>query len=96
MHASTVASKDVFVNVPDTDPDVNTGMRITFRNLVYDVKNKQDKKQNLTILHGLSGFFNQSQMTAVMGPRCAACYSLLTRSADSLSTSTHHIGVSKA
>lgn len=96
MHASSVASKDVFINVPDTDPDVHTGMRITFHNLVYDVNNKQDKKQSLTILHGLSGFFNPSQMTAVMGPRCAACYSLLMCDDDSLSASIHHIAVSEA
>jgi hypothetical protein len=69
MHVSNDAAKDVTVDVPDSDPDLSTGMRITFRNLVYDVKNKQDKKQKLTILHGLSGFFNPAQMTAVMGPR---------------------------
>ena len=69
MHVSDDAAKDVAVDVPDSDPDLSTGVRITFRNLVYDVQNKQDKKQKLTILHGLSGFFNPSQMTAVMGPR---------------------------
>ena len=69
MHWREDATKDVTVDVPDSDPDLSTGMRITFRNLVYDVQNKQDKKQKLTILHGLSGFFNPSQMTAVMGPR---------------------------
>ena len=69
MHVSDDATKDVAVDVPDSDPDLSTGMRITFHNLVYDVQNKQDKKQKLTILHGLSGFFNPSQMTAVMGPR---------------------------
>ncbi|DBA95854.1 hypothetical protein WJX77_006274 [Trebouxia sp. C0004] len=68
VHSSDDAAKDVTVDVPDIDPDLKTGMRITFRNLVYDVLNKQDKKQKLTILHGLSGFFNPSQMTAVMGP----------------------------
>lgn len=55
--------------MPDDKADPGSGMRITFNNLVYDVKNKQNKRQTLTILHGLSGFFNPAQMTAVMGPR---------------------------
>ncbi len=69
MASSHVIPKDIVVDVPDSEADLSTGMRITFRNLLYHVKNKQDKQQKLTILHGLSGFFNPSQMTAVMGPR---------------------------
>ena len=60
--------------VPDEDnagPPAGSGMQITFRSLVYQVRNKQNKKKQITILHGLSGFFNPSQMTAVMGPRQA-------------------------
>lgn len=60
--------------VPDEDnagPPAGSGMQITFRSLVYQVRNKQNKKKETTILHGLSGFFNPSQMTAVMGPRQA-------------------------
>lgn len=68
MPASNTLPKDVVVDVTDVEAESCTGMRITFRKLVYDVKNKQDKKQKLTILHGISGFFNPSQMTAVMGP----------------------------
>lgn len=56
------------MDVNDGQQDSSLGMRITFQNLVYDVRNKQNKKERLTILHGLSGFFNPSQMTAVMGP----------------------------
>ena len=62
-------SKDATMEVNDGQQDSSLGMRITFHNLVYDVRNKQNKKERLTILHGLSGFFNPSQMTAVMGPR---------------------------
>ena len=69
MPASNTLPKDVVVDLTDVEAESCTGMRITFRKLVYDVKNKQDKKQKLTILHGISGFFNPSQMTAVMGPR---------------------------
>lgn len=77
----------VVIAVPEEDedsdggstvPESGSGMQITFRNLVYQVTNKQNKKEETEILHGLSGFFNPSQMTAVMGPRFvqASLYSL--------------------
>ena len=69
MAEAQSACKDAIVDVNDDQQDSSLGMRITFQNLVYDVRNKQNKKERLTILHGLSGFFNPSQMTAVMGPR---------------------------
>lgn len=74
--ATNKAREAVIIDVPEDVEDndgVSTppgsGMQITFRNLVYRVKNKQNKKEDTEILHGLSGFFNPSQMTAVMGPR---------------------------
>lgn len=77
MAANKVLDTAVAIDVPDEGDDgdgvstTGTGMQITFRNLVYQVRNKQNKKEETEILHGLSGFFNPSQMTAVMGPRYA-------------------------
>lgn len=74
MPAEVQSDSVVAIDVPaheegsDGSP-AGVGMQITFRNLVYQVRNKQDKRKQITILHGLSGFFNPSQMTAVMGPR---------------------------
>ena len=74
MSANTVIDTAVAIDVSEEGEDsdgvsAGTGMQITFRNLVYQVRNKQNKKEQTEILHGLSGFFNPSQMTAVMGPR---------------------------
>lgn len=35
---------------------------------MYRVKNRANKKETLEILKRMSGFFNPSQLTAVMGP----------------------------
>ena len=64
-----VSEEDEHRDGGSTVPESRSGMQITFRNLVYQVTNKQNKKEQTEILHGLSGFFNPSQMTAVMGPR---------------------------
>ena len=44
-------------------------MRVTFNGLVYTVKSAQDRKQSLSILKHVSGFFSAGQMAAIMGPR---------------------------
>lgn len=77
LTAEQVFDKPVTIDVPDEGEEsdgvcAGVGMQITFQELVYKVRNKQNNKENITILHGLSGFFNPSQMTAVMGPRYAA------------------------
>lgn len=76
MATNKTRDSPVIIDVPEDGEDnygvstsLDSGMQITFRNLVYQVKNKQNKKEETEILHGLSGFFNPSQMTAVMGPR---------------------------
>ena len=35
---------------------------------MYTVRNRADKKEKLAILKNVSGYFDGSQMTAVMGP----------------------------
>ena len=47
-------------------PRINRGLLP--QNIVYTVSNRADKKAKLDILKNISGFFNQAQMTAVMGP----------------------------
>ena len=69
MATLTQTTTEVVVDMPEEEQDSSMGMRLTFCNLEYVVNNKQNKKEKLKILHGLSGFFNPSQMTAVMGPR---------------------------
>ncbi|KAK9804269.1 hypothetical protein WJX72_004137 [[Myrmecia] bisecta] len=44
------------------------GMRITFQHLIYQVRNRANKTEKISILKDVSGFLNPSQMTAVMGP----------------------------
>ena len=44
------------------------GELLSLQNIVYTVTNRADKKSRLAILKDVSGFFNQAQMTAVMGP----------------------------
>eukprot|EP00891_Asterochloris_glomerata_P001938 jgi/Astpho2/1938/gw1.00038.347.1_t len=43
-------------------------MRVTFNGLVYTVRSAQDRKQSLSILKHVSGFFSAGQMAAIMGP----------------------------
>lgn len=44
------------------------GMRITFRDLRYVVRNRANKSEKLSILKGISGFYLPAEMAAVMGP----------------------------
>lgn len=74
LHTSAAVAIDVAEDQGEdgNETPAGSGMQITFRNMAYKVQNKQNTKEQITILHGLSGFFNPSQMTAVMGPRCGA------------------------
>ncbi len=38
------------------------------QDVFYIVKNQANKREKLAILHGISGFFNPGEMSAVMGP----------------------------
>lgn len=46
----------------------HSGMRITFQNLEYLVRNRQKRMEKLPILRNISGFYLPSEMSAVMGP----------------------------
>jgi len=46
----------------------HSGMRITFRNLEYLVRNRSNRSEKLPILKGVSGFYLPAEMAAVMGP----------------------------
>ena len=38
------------------------------QDVFYIVKNRADKRSKVSILQGISGFFNPGEMAAVMGP----------------------------
>ena len=44
------------------------GMRVTFQNLEYIVRNRAKRTEKLAILKGIAGFYLPAEMAAVMGP----------------------------
>lgn len=46
----------------------HVGMRITFQNLDYFVRNRSNRSEKLPILRSISGFYLPAEMSAVMGP----------------------------
>ena len=46
----------------------HSGMRITFKELEYWVRNRSNKSEKLPILRCISGFYLPAEMSAVMGP----------------------------
>ncbi|KAK9867775.1 hypothetical protein WJX84_007302 [Apatococcus fuscideae] len=44
------------------------GMKVTFKDLRYDVQNTANKKETLHLLQSVTGFIAPGQMTALMGP----------------------------
>ena len=44
------------------------GMRVTFQNLEYVVRNRAKRTEKLAILKGIAGFYLPAEMAAVMGP----------------------------
>ena len=46
----------------------HSGMRITFKELEYLVRNRSNKSEKLPILRCISGFYLPAEMSAVMGP----------------------------
>ena len=42
--------------------------RRSLQDVFYIVKNRADKRSKVSILQGISGFFNPGEMAAVMGP----------------------------
>ncbi len=52
------------------------------QDVYYIVRNQANKKEKISILHGVSGYFNPGEMAAVMGPSgsgksCPILYSFL-------------------
>lgn len=47
---------------------LSKGMPVTFKDLVYTVVNSQNKKENIDLLKGVSGYFDVGEMSALMGP----------------------------
>lgn len=46
----------------------STGLRITFEEVTYQVKNSQNKKETINLLQNVSGYFSPGQMSVLMGP----------------------------
>ena len=46
----------------------HSGMRITFKELEYLVRNRSNKSEKLPILRCILGFYLPAEMSAVMGP----------------------------
>lgn len=44
------------------------GVHEMHQDVYYIVRNQANKKEKISILHGVSGYFNPGEMAAVMGP----------------------------
>lgn len=47
---------------------LHRGMLVSFRNLTYNVRNSTNRKEMITLLHGVSGYLRAGELVALMGP----------------------------
>ncbi|KAL6778615.1 ATP-binding cassette sub-family G member 2 [Auxenochlorella protothecoides] len=59
------------INGKESDSDqakAGAGMLVTFDNVTYTVVNSANKKEKISLLQGVSGYFQPGQLNALMGP----------------------------
>lgn len=56
------------VGMTHVESGTGRGLRITFKDLDYVVKNQANKKEDLHLLKKVSGYMQPAEMTALMGP----------------------------
>ena len=44
------------------------GMLVSFKDIIYTVKNEQNKKENISLLKSVSGYLRSGELVALMGP----------------------------